>query len=72
MQFPHLFSHSIYSQWRFKNDLLRVPPQNKNKLINLRIYNRWGQLVYYSTKKKKDGMALLMACFNQLVPIFIF
>ena len=32
-----------------KNDFFRIPPQNKNRLLNFRIYNRWGQCVFYTT-----------------------
>lgn len=55
--FPIYFPTAFTPNRDFKNDLLRVPPQNKNKLISLRVYNRWGQLVFYSTKKEEgwDG-----------------
>ncbi len=32
-----------------RNDIFRVPSQNKNKLIRLLIYNRWGQLLFITT-----------------------
>lgn len=31
------------------NDLYRIPPLNKNKLISFRIFNRWGKLVFQTT-----------------------
>ena len=39
------------------NDLYRVPPQNKNRLLSFKIYNRFGQLVFVTTDKKRgwDG-----------------
>jgi gliding motility-associated-like protein len=36
------------------NDVLRVPFLNKDKLLRLSIFNRWGQLVFY-TKNAHDG-----------------
>ena len=40
-----------------KNDVFRVPSQNKDHLTMLMIYNRWGQLVYASSNTSKgwDG-----------------
>jgi gliding motility-associated-like protein len=35
------------------NDYFGVPEQNKNRLIELKIYNRWGQIVF-ETKNKSD------------------
>ncbi len=39
------------------NDIFRVPDQNKNKLITLKIFNRWGQLVFETNTDNKgwDG-----------------
>ena len=39
------------------NDYFGIPDQNKNRLIELRIYNRWGQLVFETKTKsnKWDG-----------------
>jgi len=36
---------------------LRVPLANKNKLVRLRIYNRWGEMVFSTTISGKgwDG-----------------
>jgi gliding motility-associated-like protein len=28
------------------NDVYRVPPENRNHLVSLDIYNRWGQLIF--------------------------
>ncbi|MCX6317054.1 MAG: gliding motility-associated C-terminal domain-containing protein [Bacteroidetes bacterium] len=41
----------------FLNDDFGVPLQNKNRLISLRIYNRWGEIVFEtnSVYKKWDG-----------------
>lgn len=32
------------------NDLFRIPPSNKNRLISLRVYDRWGNVVFQTTK----------------------
>jgi gliding motility-associated-like protein len=39
------------------NDHYGYPPQNKNRLTGLEIYNRWGQRVFFTTEKTKgwDG-----------------
>ena len=39
------------------NDFFRVPPSNKNKLIRLRIFNRWGTVVFETTNAQQgwDG-----------------
>jgi gliding motility-associated-like protein len=39
------------------NDILKVPNQNKNKLLKLRVYNRYGQLIFQTTKLEEgwDG-----------------
>ena len=39
------------------NDLFRVPPPDKNRLVRLTIYNRLGQLIFTSSDKSKgwDG-----------------
>jgi gliding motility-associated-like protein len=41
----------------YLNDDFGVPVQNKNRLISLRIYNRWGELVFEtsSVNKRWDG-----------------
>ena len=31
------------------NDVYRVPPENRNRLVSLDIYNRWGQLIFSSS-----------------------
>ncbi len=33
----------------YLNDYFRVPPSNKNKLIRLRIFNRWGTVVFQTS-----------------------
>jgi len=35
------------------NDYYNYPPQNKNRLISLEIYNRWGQRVFFTTDKTR-------------------
>jgi len=52
--FPIYFPTAFTPNGDLVNDILRVPPQSKNKLIRMRIYNRWGQLVF-STTKQGDG-----------------
>lgn len=47
--FPIYFPTAFTPNGDFLNDVLRVPPQNKNKLIRLRIYNRFGQLIFTTT-----------------------
>jgi gliding motility-associated-like protein len=39
------------------NDSFGIPEQNKNRLIDFKIYNRWGQIVFQTNKasKKWDG-----------------
>ena len=32
------------------NDVFRVPPQNKNRLVRLTIYNRLGQLIFTTSE----------------------
>lgn len=40
-----------------RNDVFRLPPQNKNRFVSLTIFNRWGQVVFRSTDAGKgwDG-----------------
>lgn len=39
------------------NDVFRVPPQNKNRLVSLKIYDRFGQMIFSTTNQQKgwDG-----------------
>ncbi len=41
-----------------KNDVFRIPPLNKNHLVQLIVYNRWGQMVFATTDFAKgwDGV----------------
>ena len=32
------------------NDFFRIPPSNKNKLLTFRIYDRWGNLIFQTSK----------------------
>jgi gliding motility-associated-like protein len=48
--FPIYFPGAFTPNGDFLNDVLKVPGTNKNKLRHLSIYNRWGQLVFYTTK----------------------
>jgi gliding motility-associated-like protein len=34
------------------NDLFGLPKQNKNKLLSLQVYNRWGQLIYHTNNRE--------------------
>ena len=47
--FPIYFPSAFTPNGDFLNDILRVPWANKNKLRRLSIYNRWGQIVFYTT-----------------------
>jgi gliding motility-associated-like protein len=44
--FPIYFPSAFTPNGDHLNDELRVPPENRNKLIQLKVYNRWGQLVF--------------------------
>ncbi|HEY1871732.1 MAG TPA: gliding motility-associated C-terminal domain-containing protein, partial [Chitinophagaceae bacterium] len=44
--FPIYFPNAFTPNGDHLNDVLRVPPENRNKLIQLKVYNRWGQLVF--------------------------
>jgi gliding motility-associated-like protein len=44
--FPIYFPDAFTPNGDFLNDVLRVPPENKNKLVRLTVYNRWGELVF--------------------------
>ena len=48
--FPIYFPNAFTPNGDLINDVLRVPPLNKNKLLSLRIYNRFGKLVFYTTQ----------------------
>jgi gliding motility-associated-like protein len=47
--FPIYFPTAFTPNGDFLNDELRVPWANRNKLVRLRIYNRWGELVFSTT-----------------------
>lgn len=46
--FPIYFPTAFTPNGDGLNDLLRFPRANKNRLVRLSIYNRWGQLVFYT------------------------
>ena len=48
-KFPIYFPTAFTPNGDGVNDILRVPTANKNKFRRLSIYNRWGQLVFYTT-----------------------
>lgn len=48
--FPIYFPTAFTPNGDYLNDILRVPAVNRNKLVLLRIYNRWGHLVFSSNK----------------------
>lgn len=52
--FPIYFPNAFTPNGDLFNDILRVPPSNRNKLRYLRIFNRWGQLVF-STTQQAEG-----------------
>jgi len=47
--FPIYFPTAFTPNGDYLNDVLRVPLANKNKLVRLRIYNRWGEMVFSTT-----------------------
>ena len=47
--FPIYFPTAFTPNGDYLNDELRVPWANKNKLVRLRIYNRWGEIVFSTT-----------------------
>jgi len=52
--FPIYFPTAFSPNGDFINDVLKVPELNINKLIRLRVYNRFGQIVF-STRSYKEG-----------------
>jgi gliding motility-associated-like protein len=48
--FPIYFPTAFTPNNDLLNDVLRVPWQNINKLTRLRIYNRYGQVVFSTTR----------------------
>ena len=44
--FPIYFPTAFTPNGDFLNEQLRVPWANRNKLVRLRIYNRWGEIVF--------------------------
>jgi len=53
-EFPVYFPNAFTPNGDLLNDVLRFPPENINKLARLRIYNRYGQVVYVTTRNT-DG-----------------
>ena len=51
--FPVYFPSAFTPNGDMLNDVLKIPALNKNKLRRLSIFNRWGQLVFSTTKQ--DG-----------------
>jgi gliding motility-associated-like protein len=49
-QNPVYFPNAFTPNGDLLNDILKVPDLNKNKLRRLTIFNRWGQLVFSTTK----------------------
>jgi len=47
--FPIYFPTAFTPNGDFLNDQLRVPQANRNKLVRLRIYNRWGEIIFSTT-----------------------
>ncbi|MEP6615948.1 MAG: gliding motility-associated C-terminal domain-containing protein [Ginsengibacter sp.] len=52
--FPIYFPNAFTPNGDYLNDVLKVPWANNNKLIKLRIYNRYGQLIF-STTRSSEG-----------------
>jgi gliding motility-associated-like protein len=48
--FPVYFPNAFTPNKDFINDILKVPRQNKNRLKKLSIYNRYGQVIFQTTK----------------------
>jgi len=48
--FPVYFPTAFTPNGDLLNDILRVPWANNNKLVRLRVYNRYGQMVYSTTQ----------------------
>ncbi|MGZ8559228.1 MAG: gliding motility-associated C-terminal domain-containing protein [Chitinophagaceae bacterium] len=51
------------------NDVFRIPPSNKNKLIRLQVYNRWGQKIFETKGISKGWNGMLE---GQLQPVGIY
>ncbi|MES2882102.1 MAG: gliding motility-associated C-terminal domain-containing protein [Bacteroidota bacterium] len=52
--FPIYLPNAFTPNGDGRNDVFGVPAQNKNKLIRLKIFNRWGQLIF-STENNAVG-----------------
>jgi gliding motility-associated-like protein len=52
--FPIYFPTAFTPNGDRLNDVLRVPWANKNKLVSLRIYNRYGQVVFFTTQSNQE------------------
>jgi gliding motility-associated-like protein len=57
--FPIFMPNAFTPNQDGKNDVFRVPLQNKNKLVRLSIFNRYGQVVYTTANSGEgwDGTA---------------
>ena len=47
--FPVTMANAFTPNADGKNDFFGIPPQNKNHLVRLVIYNRWGEKVFVSS-----------------------
>lgn len=56
--FPVYFPNAFTPNGDFVNDVLKVPFQNKNKLVRLRIFDRYGKIVFQTARYGEgwDGM----------------
>lgn len=69
--FPIYFPTAFTPNGDFLNDVLKVPDLNKNKLLRLSIFNRWGQIVF-STNNPRIGWDGTMKGIPQPVGVYIY